>query len=104
MGVFKSVVLYRTDGNQVMAVADMSTSHLLNAINHHNKQVETIHWLLDTMNYNTKQQKCLTDRAEELVQTVEVLGLELAERDPKDDEERFPKEHPSMGEDERGFY
>lgn len=90
MGVFRSVVLYRTDSNQVVAVSEMDTSHLLNAINHHRKQVDTITFLKDEFNFTGTRARNLDKRREDLIHTIEVLAKELAKRDPQDDEERFP--------------
>jgi len=85
MGVFKSRVKYRSDGGQQFHVADMATSHLINAIGHHNKQLDTIE---DIMQSYTGDLLFIKQRREDLEETVDVLTDELIERDPAKDPER----------------
>ncbi len=86
MGVFKSVTLYRTDGGVVMAVDEMTSSHLLNAIHHHLKQVSTIDFLKEAVEFKEDGADRLVLRKAALKNTINVLGIELASRDPKDEE------------------
>ena len=97
MGVFAKVVLYRTDGGQVMGVEDMDTSHLLNAIHHHNKQIKTCEFVKETIVLSKKSVDNLTRRVDDLVNTVTILAAELVKRDPADDEARFPETHLQEG-------
>lgn len=82
MGVYKSRVKYRSDGGQQFHVADMATSHLINAIGHHNKQLVV---LADIMHDYSGDLLFIKQRREDLEETIDVLTAELIERDPKDD-------------------
>jgi len=86
MGIFNSVVLYRTDTGKVCAVTEMETTHLLNAINHHRTQVATIDWIKETLGLNKAGEVRLLRRQEALINTITVLSAELTRRDPEDDE------------------
>lgn len=89
MGVFKSRVKYRSDTNQQFHVADMQTSHLINAIGHHNRQLETLENV--AQNY-TGDLTYIKQRRDDLEETIDVLTDELIERDPdKDPENKFRK-------------
>lgn len=86
MGVFQSITLYRTDRDEVLAVSDMSSSHLLNAINHHNKQIDTISFLKDTLEFSDEAGERLEERGRDLINTISVLANELASRNIADEE------------------
>ncbi len=82
MGVFKSKQKYRSDSGHTTFVERMTTSHLINAIGHHNRQLDT---LADIMQNYTGDLVFIKQRREDLEETVDVLTDELIERDPKDD-------------------
>lgn len=89
MGIFNSVIMYRTDGGIVKAVDEMDVTHLMNAIMHHNKQINLLEDMIDRGGLNTLT--TLKVRVKQLRETVEVLERELISRDPADDPERHPK-------------
>jgi len=84
MGLVKSRTMYRTDGGKVMAVEEMTASHLLNAIGHHQRQADTVEAMLG-MGYKPD---FLKPRVEELESTLVILRTELESRDSTKDEER----------------
>lgn len=86
MGVIKSITLYRTDRGEVVAVQDMEVTHLLNAIHHHNVQVETCGFVLETIELTKAGKERLEERREALMTTIMVLSCELVSRDPQNDE------------------
>ena len=82
MGVFKSRQKYRSDTGHTTFVERMTTSHLINAIGHHNRQRNTLN---ETMSNYTGDLLFIKQRREDLEETIDVLTDELIERDPKDD-------------------
>ena len=88
MGVFRSEILYRTDAGKVLAVTEMATSHLMNAIAHHQKQVVVLEDILEEYEGDTGYIKA---RKANLEETIVILQEELIERNPDDDPERHPK-------------
>ena len=87
MGIFSSITMYRTDGGQVMALSDMTTSHLLNAINHHRTQINTVISVQETIDVSKAGKDRLERRLESLSITVTALSCELVKRDPIEDPE-----------------
>ncbi len=85
MGVFKRRQMYRTDTGRNVAVANMDVSHLINAIGHHRRQVET---LKGVMQHYTGDLTFVMARVDDLNETVEILEDELIERDPGNDPEQ----------------
>ncbi len=87
MGTFKDRIMYRSDGGQVSAVENMAVSHLINAIGHHNRQIDTLDQLVKDYNGDLGY---INARRSDLGATVEILEAELIERNPDDDPERHP--------------
>lgn len=87
MGVFKAVTMYRTDTGKEMAVEDMESTHLMNAINHHKKQLDLIIIMIQKRSANNQDQGYLASRRANLADTIEVLENELAQRNPDDEQE-----------------
>lgn len=87
MGVFRAVTMYRTDTGKELAVEEMETTHLMNAINHHKKQCDMIIMLIQKRSGNGKSTGYLPQREADLKETIAVLEEELAERNPDDERE-----------------
>jgi hypothetical protein len=87
MGVFKAVTMYRTDTGKELAVEEMTTTHLMNAINHHKKQCDMIIKLKWKRSSNGKSTGFLPQREADLKETIAVLEEELSERNPDDERE-----------------
>lgn len=85
MGVFKRRQMYRTDTGRNVAVVNMEVSHLINAIGHHRRQVDT---LKDIMTHYTGDLTYIKHRIDDLDNTIEILEDELIERDPSNDPEQ----------------
>lgn len=86
MGLFTRNPLYITDRGDEFQINEMEPSHLLNAINHHRTQVDTVDWILE----NSKESEDLNNlhrRRINLYNTVEALVKELKSRDPDNDYE-----------------
>ena len=85
MGIRKQVqVTYTTDRGIEMELAEMESSHLLNAIAHHRNQVETIKFAKGVVREGTDLNN-LDNRQADLEDTIEMLCAELASRDPADE-------------------
>jgi hypothetical protein len=80
----KRVATYIADTGKEFELADMSDSHLLNAICHHLKQIEA----LEHCERYASPPHHLRKRRGALQQTVAVLVEELQTRDPDTEEER----------------
>jgi hypothetical protein len=65
----------------------MKPSHLLNAINHHRNQINTIDWILEMGDLDSDKNQMLHFRRISLFTTVEALVKELRTRDPDEDHE-----------------
>jgi hypothetical protein len=80
----KSSVTYVTDRGIELEVPEMETTHLVNAIGHHMKQLDTLRRAIsDFMPYDKKEDGFFLDRrCESLSSTITILTLELAKRDP----------------------
>lgn len=87
MGVFKAVTMYRTDTGKEMAVEDMESTHLMNAINHHKKQCDMVMILIQKRSANHQDIGYLKAREANLHDTIAVLEEELAHRNPDDEQE-----------------
>lgn len=85
MGVFARVVLYQTDRGEVMTIEEMESSHLLNAIKHHQGQIATLLELVDGPGVTKVEQASWELRAENLLETVQVLATALATRNVDDE-------------------
>lgn len=90
MGLFNRKPIYVSDRGDEYQVEEMEPSHLLNAINHHRKQIDTIDWILSQSDSDAKRNQMLHLRRISLFTTVEALVKELRTRDPDlDHEDRF---------------
>jgi hypothetical protein len=63
----------------------MEPSHLLNAINHHRTQIDTVDWILEQGTPDSAKNQLLHLRRISLFNTVEALVKELRTRDPDED-------------------
>ena len=90
MGIYKrrARVYYRTDAGKTVAVDEMSVSHLMNAINHHLKQVDLLQGIMEGWSGDLS---FIEQRHKDLVATVDTLIEELNERDPKKDAEAMAR-------------
>jgi len=86
MGLFNRKPIYITDRGDTYTLEDMEPTHLMNAINHHRKQIDTVDWCLENMSAKAKPEN-LHFRRIELFTTVEALVSELIKRDPAKDHE-----------------
>lgn len=84
MGLKKRQFVYVSDRGQEFEIDEMQSSHLLNAINHHNTQWCTIEEMLNANGANTN----LRERQVELENTIAELQTELANRTLEDDAKR----------------
>lgn len=88
MGLFNRKPIYVSDRGDEFEVEDMESSHLLNAINHHRTQIDTIDWILEqTGGTDAQKNQLLHLRRISLHNTVEALVKELRLRDPDQDHE-----------------
>lgn len=79
----KFEVTYTTDTGREMELGDMTPSHLMNAIAHHQKQVVV---LSDLITGEFDDAGNLKHRRELLLETISLLGKELALRHPSFDD------------------
>ena len=84
MAIFNRKPIYISDRGDQYQLEEMEPTHLMNAINHHRKQVDTIDWCLETLADLTDLSN-LHYRRITLVNTIEALVTELLKRDPDDD-------------------
>lgn len=82
MGLIKDGLKYQSDGGRTSYIANMTSSHLINAIAHHRRQVDAIEEIMANVSGNMKHLKA---RLEDLEETIIALEDELIERDPADD-------------------
>lgn len=87
MGLFNRKPIYVTDRGDKYEVEEMESSHLLNAINHHRTQINTLDWILDQTGTDAVKNQFLHLRRISLHTTVEALVKELRTRDPDTDHE-----------------
>ena len=87
MGLFNRKPVYISDRGDTYTVEEMEASHLLNAINHHRKQIDTIDWILEQTTRDSERDQMLHLRRISLFNTVEALVKELRTRDPDKDHE-----------------
>lgn len=88
MGLFNRKPVYVSDRGDEYQVDEMEPSHLLNAIHHHRKQINTIDWILEqTGGTDAEKNQMLHLRRISLHTTVEALVKELRTRDPDKDHE-----------------
>lgn len=73
--------VYVTNRGVRWYIAHMDSSHLINAIGFHRKQLETLRSLIADFKNNKK----LVKRAQQLATKTHELEQELAKRDPDDD-------------------
>ncbi len=92
MGIQPTVVTYLSDRGDTFDLASMKPSHLLNVINHHSTQVETMERMMDDKRFATEQALA---RLNGLKDTVMALQIELATRDPDEDSENNRQEYDS---------
>lgn len=82
----KASATYIADTGKEFEVSEMADSHLLNVIAHHQKQVEALAVVYNRL--QDTQRGYLTKRLETLAETINILGIELANRDPDTEEQR----------------
>lgn len=82
MGIKQRNFVYISDGGQEFELDDMTPSHLLNAIGHHRRQLDTVKFVLENFDFPNH---ALCVRAEALEQTIRALAEELYTRHPTDD-------------------
>jgi hypothetical protein len=87
VGLFNRKPIYVTDRGDEFDIEDMKASHLLNALNHHKTQINTVDWLIDQYAETTTNISNLHYRRISLHNTVEALAKELLTRDPAEDHE-----------------
>jgi len=75
-----SKVTYITDTGRELEVTEMTASHLMNAIAHHEKQIDAIAPYTQTSEFIRK-------RVDHLNDTILQLAAELSNRDPATDDE-----------------
>ena len=84
MGIKRKVSqTYVTDRGIEMEVSEMTPSHLVNAIAHHQRQVEALEKVSKLWNTNYMER-----RIKQLYETIETLASELSQRDPQMDYEQ----------------
>jgi hypothetical protein len=77
----KKSATYQADTGKEFEVSDMASSHILNVIGHHMRQVET----LDFIERYASPPHHLGSRKELLLETITILAEELQTRDPNND-------------------
>lgn len=87
VGLFTRNPIYVSDRGDEFQLEDMAPSHLLNAINHHKTQIETLDWILEQTGTDAEKNQMLHLRRISLHTTVEALVKELRNRDPDLDHE-----------------
>jgi hypothetical protein len=90
---------YVADTGKEFEVTEMTDSHLLNAIGHHLKQIES----LAAVDKYTNPPHHLLKRKAGLEQTVIILTEELQTRDPDTEEDRREKYVNKKWEDRSGY-
>ena len=85
MGLCKSKPYYVTDRGDATQLDEMKVSHILNAINHHRTQIDTIDFVLEDATKSYRDFNNVHRRRMALHDTVEALITELLTRDPDDD-------------------
>jgi hypothetical protein len=90
MGIRIQKVTYISDRGQEFEIDEMQSSHLMNAIHHHQKQIGVIADLLfnEVWSPDDEQTKNLRERQDHLIETVNQLATELANRSLEDDAKR----------------
>jgi len=93
VGIRETKTVYVSDRNQEFFLDQMETSHLLNAIAHHRKQMETITWIIEESRHSTPwitlrmaHQTFLIERESKLRYTIAQLAQELASRSVNEDD------------------
>lgn len=89
MGLFNRKPIYVSDRGDEYQLDEMEPTHLLNAINHHRKQIDTIDWILEQTGTDADKNQMLHLRRISLHSTVEALIKELRKRDPDQDHEHL---------------
>jgi len=89
MGLFTRQPVYVSDRGQEFQLEDMQPTHLLNAIDHHRKQIATLDWILEQTGNDNEKNQMLHLRRISLCTTVEALVKELRTRDPDEDNEHL---------------
>lgn len=87
VGLFTRNPIYVSDRGDEFQLENMEPSHLLNAINHHKTQIETLDWILEQTGTDAEKNQMLHLRRISLHTTVEALVKELRNRDPDLDHE-----------------
>lgn len=88
MGLFNRQPVYISDRGDEFQLDEMAPSHLLNAINHHRTQINTLDWVIDQCGGpDADKNQLLHLRRISLHSTVEALVKELRTRDPDQDHE-----------------
>lgn len=77
-----------------MVIADMETTHLMNAIAFHRRQLETLRSLVEE--FEGKRKKNLVKRVQLLSAKTHELEQELADRDPEDDDDQIEQRHAAL--------
>lgn len=85
MGLLRPKAFYVTDRGDSHQIDEMEVSHLMNAINHHRKQINTIDWILEDSTKSYRDFNYIHRRRMGLFNTVEALINELMVRDPDKD-------------------
>ena len=80
--------VYVSDRGQEFEIEEMQSSHLMNAIHHHQKQYRVVNDILTGGNYAVGQMENLQERMEALGETIITLEQELASRSLEDDSKR----------------
>lgn len=89
VGLFNRKPIYVSDRGDEYQLDEMEPTHLLNAINHHRKQIDTIDWILEQTGTDADKNQMLHLRRISLHSTVEALIKELRKRDPDQDHEHL---------------
>jgi len=79
---------YVADTGKEFNLSDMTSSHLLNAIRHHQGQLEVL--LKIPKLTNLPEQENIDTRISRMQETIDVLYQELTSRDPAKDDELAP--------------
>lgn len=93
MGIKKRKFVYESDRGQEFEIDEMASSHLMNAINHHENQFQVVFGILKGGEYDPLHQRNLEARMQELQSTINALSQELASRHPDNDEEYKNRGH-----------
>jgi hypothetical protein len=90
---------YVADTGKEFEVTEMTASHLLNAIGHHLKQIES----LDFIERYASPPHHLLKRKEGLLETIQILAEELQTRSPDMDDDHREKYVNKKWEDRSGY-